>query len=450
MKRIAEPDERTNAAGLVTVDHSGRMRQINPAAAELLGFPLTWLIDKPFIVFVPPPHVQQILTYFANPSRFGFKTSFDSHVRTDGRDRLLRTSIETVEGKGNYVHRITLVDLTESQRIESFANLSVAMQTVPDVIMTLQRTGEIVFVSRPLWGYSAAEMIGRKIYDYLSPLDRSNFHQCLNSVFVTGAPVSCEVSDENAWYRFSFGSIHRRGAGGARTTSVVIREVSEEKRAEDTLRASNEQIRQFSARLEAVREEERTRLAREIHDELGQALTGLRLDLSWLKSKTPRGVARRKLAEMVEHVDEVIQTVRRIASELRPAVLDDLGLVPAIEWQIAEFQKRTRIDCKFRSRVRVELAKELSTAVFRIVQEALTNVMRHANASVVRVRLEADQAELKLFISDNGRGFSEIHPNGKTSLGLLGMKERVSRFGGEIKIQSKPGQGTRLAIVLPL
>src|SRR5687768_6771103 len=167
---------------------------------------------------------------------------------------------------------------------------------------------------------------------------------------------------------------------------------------------------ELAARLDAVREEERTRVAREIHDELGQALTVLKLDLAWLETKTPpsQRQSRKKMRGMIRHVDETIECVRRIVSELRPTVLDDLGLIPAIEWQVLEFQKRSRIACRFTTNIdspNPELERDLSVAVFRVIQEGLTNVARHAEASVVTIHLTAGKRTLRLVLADNGKGF---------------------------------------------
>src|SRR5262249_5969254 len=151
-------------------------------------------------------------------------------------------------------------------------------------------------------------------------------------------------------------------------------------------------------------------LAREIHDEFGQALTVLKLDLSWLHRKVPlpRAEERTKLKELMDYVDETIERVRGIASRLKPPILDDLGLEPAIEWQLAEYQKRTGIRCEFASTAeKLELRPEASAAVFRVVQEALTNVVRHASASKVRVQLDSGGKMLKITIVDNGKGASK-------------------------------------------
>jgi PAS domain S-box-containing protein len=218
----------------------------------------------------------------------------------------------------------------------------------------------------------------------------------------------------------------------------------ENSRAQLLLLAQHEQTR---------REEDRARMAREIHDELGQALTGLKMDLAWLQKHTrpkQRGLSQ-KFQDMSDLVDTAIQNVRRIATELRPGMLDDLGLVPAMEWQLQEFQKRSGIRCKFTSSLeQVALDAQEATVLFRIFQEALTNVARHASATQVEVSLDEEQGYVCLRVQDNGRGITEGEVNGSRSFGLQGMRERVLLRSGEFHIQGTPGQGTTLVIKLPL
>lgn len=233
---------------------------------------------------------------------------------------------------------------------------------------------------------------------------------------------------------------------------LMIRDITEYKRTEALLRQSGEQLREFAARMEALREEERLTVAREIHDELGQALTILKLDLSWLRTRMSREqrAEKTKLNAMMNQVDETIDRVRRISSRLRPLLLDDLGLVAAIEWQAADIQKRTGIRCYVRSsEEKLDFEPEKSAALFRIVQEAFTNVVRHANATNVRLHLDQKGDRLKITIRDNGKGMSEEQAAKTTSLGILGMKERVARIGGEFNIFSRPGKGTRIDITIP-
>jgi signal transduction histidine kinase len=212
------------------------------------------------------------------------------------------------------------------------------------------------------------------------------------------------------------------------------------------------QLRELSAKLESAREEERTRIAWELHDELGQSLTGLHLDLSRLSKRVPsdRVVTRQRIESMIEATKQIILDVRRLASDLRPSILDNLGLVPAIEWQLAEFQKRTRVRAKLDYRGERDIDRGKATVVFRIVQEALTNVIRHAQATRVHVRLSFDNHRLSLQVTDNGRGIRASEIACPDSLGIVGMHERVIRLGGEFKIAPKSPKGTQLDVVIPI
>jgi signal transduction histidine kinase len=232
---------------------------------------------------------------------------------------------------------------------------------------------------------------------------------------------------------------------------AVVR--NERKRAEDKLRRSMEQLRALSVYLQYVREDERIRISRQVHDELGQALTGLKMDLYWLANRLPKKyrTVHEKTRAMSAHIDATIQTVRRIATELRPGILDDLGLVAAIEWQAQEFQKRTGIECVVSSELKdAILDQDLNTAFFRIFQETLTNIIRHAQASRVDVNLRQDEGALVLEVKDNGRGISEAELNDTRSIGVLGMRERAALLQGELQITGVPGQGTTVAVRIPL
>ena len=203
--------------------------------------------------------------------------------------------------------------------------------------------------------------------------------------------------------------------------------------------------------MERIREEERTRIAREIHDELGQALTGLKMDLSWFAARLPNQPAlTEKSVAMLKLIDSTVHAVRRLSTELRPAILDNLGLVPAIEWLAQEFPKRSGVTCQFRtSDDDLSVDEERTTALFRICQEALTNVARYAGATEVQINLEADEKEITLRVTDNGRGITDAEMKGTKSLGLLGMRERTRLHGGTLLIAGTPGQGTTLTVRIP-
>jgi signal transduction histidine kinase len=230
-------------------------------------------------------------------------------------------------------------------------------------------------------------------------------------------------------------------------------ERKERKQAEENLHRSNEQLRALTSYLQQVREEERTRIARQVHDELGQALTGLKLDLSWLDNHLPRDARtlHQKAKTMSAYIDATIQTVRRIATELRPGILDDLGLIAAIEWQAHEFEQRTGIRCSVRTTIKETMwRQDFSTVFFRIFQETLTNIIRHAQSSRVEVELTEENDRLVLTIRDNGRGITPAEAASSKSIGLVGMRERASLLGGEVQFHGLPGKGTTVSVRIPL
>jgi len=226
----------------------------------------------------------------------------------------------------------------------------------------------------------------------------------------------------------------------------------ENQKAQEKLRRSHDQLRALTGHLQFVREKERTRIAREVHDELGQALTGLKLDLSWLSGRiTGERTLQRKVKAMSAHIDTTIQAVRRIATELRPGVLDSLGLAAAIEWQTTDFQERTGIQCSVEIDVKEAISdREFSTMCFRIFQETLTNIVRHAKATHVDVRLAQVDHELILTVRDNGRGISEREVVNARSIGLIGMRERVAQVGGQVFFFGLPTRGTTVTMRVPM
>lgn len=240
---------------------------------------------------------------------------------------------------------------------------------------------------------------------------------------------------------------------GKQAKLVLANDITEKIIAEENLKKSHEELRQLAANLENIRESERTHMAREIHDELGQQLTGLKMDISWLNRKIQSAdeEVHNKIKDTIQLIDKTVITVRRIATELRPSILDDLGLIAAMEWQSEEFQKRAEIKTTFKSNVHnANLQPALATGVFRIYQESLTNVLRHALATEVKSSLIINAGTLELVITDNGKGFNPQDIEHKKTLGLLGMKERTLIMGGTYEISGKPGMGTSVRIIVPL
>ncbi len=234
----------------------------------------------------------------------------------------------------------------------------------------------------------------------------------------------------------------------------ALREAEERMKRRDV----EEALRALTARLQASREEERMSIAREIHDEMGEALTGFKLGLAWIRRRwyaRAKNVSRRqvfaKIDELGALADATADRVRKICAELRPNVLDDLGLVPAIQWQAREFQSRTGIRCSLRlPAAALDVPAEQATAIFRIFQEILTNVARHAGASTVLVSLKKTETNLLLRVADNGRGIDPAAIASNHSLGLLGMRERAALLNGTLEIRGLPGRGTTVQVDLPL
>ena len=234
----------------------------------------------------------------------------------------------------------------------------------------------------------------------------------------------------------------------------IQRDITDRHRAAEEIAASREELRALAARLETLREEERTRIARELHDELGQALTGLKLDLAWLE----RRLNRHSQSELVERsanllgrLDDVMISMRRIITELRPSVLDHLGLADAIEWQAQDFAARTGLALDLDIQCRAASPPGgVASAVFRMLQEALTNVAKHAKATRVRVALCITSNLLSLDVSDNGRGITPDELRGAHSLGLLGLRERAIAWGGKITIAGSATSGTTVSLRIPL
>lgn len=238
---------------------------------------------------------------------------------------------------------------------------------------------------------------------------------------------------------------------------VLCRLITWRTDAAEEIKISREQLRDLSLREQTSREEERRRIALEIHDELGQALTGLKMEIHLLnrqiKDSCHPGAdsIEKQIKDLLQQTDDTILTVRRIATELRPPILDDLGLAAAIEWQSQEFARRTEISCVFSSNAEnIELGSEFSTAVFRIFQESLTNVVRHAEANTIEVNLKKLDQKLILRVEDDGRGIQSDDINGNRSLGILGMRERARLIGGDLEIFNGTGNGTVILLTAPI
>ncbi len=307
---------------------------------------------------------------------------------------------------------------------------------------------------------SAEKLVGRNFLDFVP----TEFHgEILNRVcqlqtdnMKHGALDLTYVSEtgETMYYE-SVGSVTTYN--GKPAAQIVIRDITERKRAEEELKNSREELRQLAAHLQSARESERASIAREIHDELGQDLTGLKMDLAMLEDLVNDNVLPPALNEMSERIasmslllDATVHAVRKIISELRPVLLDKLGLMAAIEWQAEEFQNRTGIACDcFLTADDSEFDRDSATAVYRIFQESLTNVVRHAGATRVSVSFGKDNGMYELEIRDNGRGMDDDALAKTKSFGLIGMRERALMFNGTVAVAGEQGKGTTVTLTIP-
>lgn len=331
----------------------------------------------------------------------------------------------------------------------------------PVEVVTLE--GRIRTVNRS-WeahtGRSRDEVMGRPLGEVLPAPVARRLMDLNTEVLRTGSLVVSEeiIPGKEGERHFEIVKFPLVDADGAvEAVGGIALDVTGRKRTEKQLQNSLQQLRALSARLQSVREEERTRISREVHDELGQALTALKMDLAWLgkrllppRSEESVAAAQQKLRPMADLIDGTIKKVRQISSDLRPGILDDLGLVAAIEWQVNDFQQRTGIASAFVTDVRENpLGPERSTALFRILQETLTNVARHASATAVSVSLLLAKKGLELRVTDDGAGISPGKLSDPKSLGLLGMRERALILGGSVEIRGAIGEGTTVSVRIP-
>jgi len=303
------------------------------------------------------------------------------------------------------------------------------------------------------YGYSKEEFLSMTVYD-IKPEESLGD---LVSIKAKGFPESINLDTS-----------HRRKNGELIKVNItsnalhyenrparmaIIMDRTEQEKAKDELIATTRQLRELASHLQAIREEERTYIAREIHDGLGQQLTALKMDISWLNKKWNAGTESisNKLKGALELVDTTINEVRKMASRLHPSILDDLGLAEAIAWQTREFSSRTGIAVNCSIDVPDEkFSNAVSVAVFRICQEALTNIARHADATIVTGCLQRKNNTLYFNITDNGKGFDLNEQSKKRTLGLLSMKERVFMLNGKYSVKSSPGKGTEISVEIPL
>lgn len=346
---------------------------------------------------------------------------------------------------------------------ESEARMQGVIHSAMDAIITVDETQRVVLfnpAAEGMFGCPAAVALGEPLDRFVPDRFRAahrrhvaNFRDDAARNRAMGERLEIYGMRANGEEFPIDASISRVEADGKLLYTAVVRDITRRREGERQLRESHRQLRELSASLQTVREEERMRIARELHDELGQQLTGLKLDVSWMgtRLKEDKTGLFDKINHLKETLNRTVAAVRRISSELRPLLLDDLGLVPAVEWLRDDFQNRTGMAVELHIAGREwSIPTEVATAAFRILQESLTNIAKHADANQVWIALVVSAQTLHLSVRDDGCGMDEAAPPKPRSFGLLGMRERAIMLGGEVRVSSQPGAGTTIEVELPL
>ena len=438
----------------------GVVLEINDSWIRETGFSREEVVNRP--VFALAPWLGEDLTEKIREVLAKRESVLNLEVRfatKDGQEAIANTSAVLIDIDNEPCYLWAANDITERKHAEealkaSERRFSIAFNSNPMLsTISMLEGGRFLAVNDSfieMTGYSREEAVGHTALElnlWPNPEDRKRVMQKLQKE-TSVRDFEAQIRLKNGEERLLLLSIEKIELDGQPCLLHVANDVTLRKRAEEALRA-------LSARVHSAREEEGTRIAREIHDELGGALTGLKWDLEKIDrtlngSGNGASEVRKRISTMTTLIETTINTVRRISSELRPGVLDDLGLVAAIEWQVQQFQARTGVRSHLDNKAgEIELTREKATTVFRILQEILTNVLRHAHASNIYVTLSETKECFELEVRDDGLGITESQRINSRSLGLLGMKERALLVGGEVNITGEEGVGTTVVVRVP-
>ncbi|MBV8271061.1 MAG: PAS domain S-box protein [Cupriavidus sp.] len=473
---------RSSVEAIITVDGDQRVVLFNPMAEALFAWPADQAIGRPLADFIPErfrasheEHVRRFGITGVSDRQMGRQRALYA-LRHDGSEFPIEASISQTTDGGTKLYTVMLRDITERARAdealrdslqrvkESEARLAGIIRSAMEAIITVDGEQRVVLfnpMAETLFAWPADQAIGRPLADFIPERFRAVHEEHVRRFGVTG------VSDRQMGRQRALYAMRRDGGefpieasisqttdGGTKLYTVMLRDITERIRSEETLRRSREELQQLSDSILATREEEKRRIARELHDDLGQRLSALKMDVATLGEDVaecrPTDSLLDEISGMNKVIDDTVASVRRIASDLRPALLDELGMLPAIEWLASDFSSRYGLEVGVDGED-TEVPEQTAIAVFRIAQEALSNVIRHANATVVRITLTDGADGLELRVQDNGVGWNK-KPSGsgpRKSLGLLGIRERARLLRGTATIESDPGKGFLLIVTIP-
>ena len=454
-----------NSQAGVYVVQNGTFQFVNHNAAKYAGYSADELAGMDSLSLVHPEDREKVIRNSREMLNRRRTAPHEFRIVTkDGRIRWIMETVTLIPWRGERAVLGNSMDITEqfearNKLAELEALEASILEAIPHAVIGLQDR-RIIFANdgvEAVFGWRAKDLIGkstRVLYqtdegyeaiarDLYSVLEKKRtFRSEFPCRRRDGTGIECMVSAARIGTQLKQKNI-----------VITYEDITDRKRAETEIERSREQLRNLSAHLQSVREKERTRIARELHDELGQLLTALNTGLVLLNRRIPETekALRDQTGSMIELVDMTMQTLKRIYMALRPGMLDHLGLAVAVGWQAGEFEKRTGIRCRMTVDPEdLSLDPDLSTAVFRIFQETLTNIARHAEATRVNVSLKATEDKVLLTVRDNGRGITQEQLAKPNSFGLLGIRERTHYWGGDVRISGKPGRGTLVKVDIPL
>ena len=451
---------------IISVDRQQKIILYNRAAEAVFGWPRQEIMGRQLDLLLPQRfragharHVDRFAATGVTSRRMGARNLIYG-LRANGQEFPLDASISQLDTPGGKLFTVILRDITQRLEAEEkharlAARLSGLLDSAMDGIITVDEEQVICLYNRAaekIFGWPSDQALGQRLERLMPERFRLGHGQHIQRFGLTGVN-SRRMEDGTVIYGLRANgeefpmdaSISQLETGqDGKLFTVILRDVTERVRAQEERSA-------FATAVSAIREEEKSRVARELHDELAQSLTALKMDTNWVRDNVASApaLAQQKLSEMLGLLDGAVASTRRIASDLRPLLLDDLGLAPAIEWLAGAFTQRHGIPCRLRMDEDLELHEPYATAVFRIVQESLANVAKHADATDVSVSVERRPGEIVLAVQDDGRGFDAAAPRSVTSLGLMGLQERAQLLKGTVEIASAPGEGTRIGVRIP-
>lgn len=455
----------------IIVNDNGKIIMLNKQAEKLFGYSKADLLKQSIEILLPEVnrsvHQQHRKNYHKHPHTRMMGEGLELFALTRNRQVIpVEISLAPVKTSNGTVISAAIRDITERKEINrrlqelnkqlsekvdtQIAHIDDILESISDAFIALDRNFRFIYLNQGAavrFQHKAADLLGQHIWQVLPALQNSHFFTEINDCMEKHVQKSFEEFDPGT-QKWVLHAVYPSSEG----ITIYTKDITPRKLQEEAMQKANEELRRLSGYLQQVREEERKSIARDIHDDLGQQLTGLQMDAHWLRKKIKDvdSTITKKVEEFSESIDMTIISVRKILSDLRPNILDDLGMVAAMEWLNQETMKRypaIQIEL-ITTEIPFNIHPETATNLFRIYQEALNNAVKHANAGKITGTLSAEENSIRLLIEDNGKGIDDQDIK-SAGYGLLGIRERTYILGGEFLLKTDPGKGTTLSIIIP-